>query len=660
MGNLNSLAGENVYLLLFLACYDDVASASEHTLKVERDRDKQEIVNRFHAEGLTFLTVRIPQIAKAIDIALATGTALQISGFKTRRRSKLPQFMGWLISVLFDDNGIERCEASDGLSFAQSCAADWKVSSPSREAMTRALRYIRTLCYLFYKLQLPPTSKQIDETIKAFKETDSRLSYHGDDLGPCHKKILHTAKTLVEGVLGHVDPFSGLHPRHGPGAVATGEKREQKMNFKRFYPALNNCYPFEEYNCYNANHWDTVRETFLTYPEPEPTSKVVLVPKDSRGPRLICEEPLELQWIQQGLMTKMVKAIEAHGTLSCGNVNFRSQEVNRASALKGSLDQSLVTLDMKEASDRVSLQLVRDLFPEQWVRAITSTRSTRTSLPTGEEITLRKCSPMGSAVCFPIEAIVFWALSVSTILWHQIGNAKFRNIADIANSVKVYGDDIICRTEDHCAILATLPIFGLMFNKDKCCTAGFFRESCGCDAYKGVDVTPLRIKKVYDGRQMTDSYVSWVKYHNLALERGLDRLANALRAVIGASGRRTPYYNSKDSPCVSFVDPLKNATETNRRNGIRYRFNKRYCRLELLAFVAEPVLYKTGSDGYNEMLRFASSRPPERESDESHLRYRAGQSILDRIDEDWPLQVLEVGHYTARRQFVIKRRWVPC
>nr|QDH86778.1 MAG: RNA-dependent RNA polymerase [Leviviridae sp.] len=94
-----------------------------------------------------------------------------------------------------------------------------------------------------------------------------------------------------------------------------------------------------------------------------------------------------------------------------------TQEPNQLLAQKGSRDGSLATLDLSEASDRVSLQLVEELLARNPLakEAILACRSLRASVPGHETITLAKFASMGSALCFPIEAMVFITITFLAI-----------------------------------------------------------------------------------------------------------------------------------------------------------------------------------------------------------------------------------------------------
>jgi hypothetical protein len=323
------------------------------------------------------------------------------------------------------------------------------------------------------------------------------------------------------------DPLS-ITPRHGPGTVSTGEKPYQKMVFKRFFKTLDAVYPYSTYFYVGTSHLvDEMEWLFQMEDRPSGEAKVCLVPKDSRGPRLISCEPLEIQWIQQGLGRALVTHIEAHN-LTRGYVNFTDQSVNRCLALLASKDGRLATLDLKEASDRVSLQLVSELFPEHVLRALVAARSSHTLLPNGESFKLRKFAPMGSCLCFPVMALTIWALSTACLMRIYSDSNPLR----ARGGVYVYGDDVITEAQNATDVINALESVGLLVNKTKSFQTGFFRESCGIDAYKGVEVQPVRLKTVWDTSRSASVYVSYVSYCNSLWMRGYSSTANLLAKLL--------------------------------------------------------------------------------------------------------------------------------
>jgi hypothetical protein len=650
MGFPNSLCPDTVYLGIFLTSLSDVASSSTYP-KREYQRDLQEVLKRVCQEGLSFLTKTLPSVARALDKALATGTPLQVCGLKKATGTQLPRFLGWLFKKVFDDFGIERSDASE---------------DDRRETAAWAVSSLRQLLYTFSKLELPPSEKQVETVINSFKTTDANLDYDPDKLDHEGSFVRREAKAIIARVLSTVDPYSELLPRHGPGAVATREKGSQKITFKRFYPRLAAKFPYETYFHYNPSHLCDYLGRFLALREVEDgIARVVLVPKDSRGPRLISCEPLEYQWVQQGLMKILVKRIESH-PLTGGQVNFSNQEINRVLAMRGSQGEPWVTLDMKEASDRVSLALVRDLVPERWFEALQASRTAFTQLPDGTVMPMKKFAPMGSAVCFPVEALIFWALCVATI---RCTNPRL-SLAKAAARCFVYGDDIIVQSQDQAHVRRTLPMFELLFNEAKCCTAGSFRESCGCDAYQGVDVTPLRVKCVWDPHLPGTDYESYTEYANAYYDRGMyltgDFIAGLIQRV-----RKTPYSDVRCPAFVALHDIRKTARLENRLMGIRTRVQESkdplkpsYQRYEIEAWqVRSRILEDTGQLGWDELLRVAAqnqwstdshSGSSQREND-----YIFGVTTLESTAK-WAKEItlpVTAYQYALPRQGTLRRGW---
>jgi len=652
-GIQNSLGATELlfYRRLFFASYTDVASASAAT-DIEIERDKAYIASRLDAEGVSFLTKTLPKLGKAVDLALSSGTSLLCPGLSKAKGSQLPKLMGWLFKEVFDESGSERSDASEPSALVKRGAA---------------LGYLRQLLFMFYKLELPYTSDQEMKVINTFIETDRATHFDFEKLDSVDRNALRIAKHLIHTVLTEECDVEGVIPRHGPGAVATGEKCHEKMRFKRYYRALDQVFPYPEYFFYNANHFSDCCKDFYTWDALEAgTAKVVLVPKDSRGPRLISCEPLEYQWIQQGLMSKIVKIIEHH-PLTRGRINFRDQTINRRMALSGSKSGRWVTLDMKEASDRVLTSHIEYLFPEMWKRTLLACRTTATTLPDVTVIRLRKFAPMGSAICFPVEALIFWALTAAAIKNTNIG---LTSLERVARSVFVFGDDIVVRKQDHLPTMQLLPKVGLLFNEGKCCTSGFFRESCGCDAYHGIDVTPLKIKRRWCHHLTGTSHVSWCEYHNSLAERGYFEAASFVAEEIQRA-RVTPWANYPGSACPCLIDPRKNAVQENKRLNLKTRFENpkrdkpNYQVYEVYAWTARPVTYVTGAPGWGEMLRVASHKV---QTEELMLQTNYLQYLYDRDSDLAPARhkllyqeslgdMVAAYQYTVRRRVTQKRRW---
>lgn len=547
--------------------------------ELNRKRDLGEIRSRVNREGLTFLTKALPSLGKALDRALSTNTPLETPvGFKTYKSTRLPVFLREPFKCIFDDSG---------------------ELLPSASA--RSVAGLRQLTLMFYKLNLPYAYEDSKRVLDGFVECDESLSpLWGVDFSV--DPILRRARGLISSVLGSVDP-THITPRHGTGAVATRERVLEKSKFSRIYSTVEAKYPFTEYFRFTLQHTcDTLDEIQRLEMISEPSARVCLVPKDSRGPRIISMEPLEIQWLQQGLMTPVVRAIGKH-QLTKGRVNFADQEVNRRLALEGSVSDLTVTLDMKEASDRVSLPLVQYLFGgTRLLEGLMATRSTQTVLPDGRIVKMNKFAPMGSALCFPVESLVFWAICCS-VLWTGYGYSKH----EAAAQIHVFGDDLIVPKQHWVAISDKLRDVHLLINQEKCCVAKHFRESCGMDAFKGLEVTPVRIKRRITGA-LHEWLPAYVEISNLCERRGLHRAAHTIETAVrqgleesGYSKGIVPY---TDEPCgvLSFVRPYA-SNKYNKVFGAQFRYNRKLQRGEVRGLQVRDKKLKPTYDGYDELLR---------------------------------------------------------
>ena len=493
---------------------------------------------RVREEGVGFLTKTLPRLGKCLDQALAGTHKLTkaVHGFDTMDDSELPRFLGEFFSRVFQPTG-EVLPIPD----------------------TQCVSVLRQVLYSFYKYELPYTETQTEQVIHSFKQTEDDLIHVDAALNNlraslddhnkqrrrpiCHQdlkdpdwhtnelnqlRVIREARILLFEVFKSFDPYN-ITPRHGPGVVSTKERLGDKYLWRNVSHRITAVYPFDAYFCASMGHVCDTAHSFSTVTETDHSAQVLLVPKDSRGPRLISCEPVDFQWIQQGLRQAIYSLVEHH-PLTRYNVHFTNQQPNQFGALLGSMTDwrcKYSTLDLKEASDRVSVSLVHLLFPDHLHRFLDASRSVSTVLPSGEKLTLRKYAPMGSALCFPIMALTIWAILTASA-----------PDEDTRESILVYGDDVIVPTAFAESAMNILEVFGLKINRTKSCLQGSFRESCGVDAFQGVNVTPVRFRTVWNESPRPDVYTSWIAYANQLWDkrfyRTYDYIVEKLTAIYGS------------------------------------------------------------------------------------------------------------------------------
>lgn len=228
-------------------------------------------------------------------------------------------------------------------------------------------------------------------------------------------------------------------------------------------------------------------------------SELLFVPKTFLKWRSISMEPASLMYCQQAVKESLYWWFRTHPYLR-EHIHLENAEYNRIAAQKGSIDHDFATIDLSSASDLVSWDLVKGIFRgTKYLKYLYSTRSTATKLPNGDVMHLKKFAPMGSALCFPVETILYGACVDLAFSRQGIPRSKRKFL--------VYGDDIICPNgiyEALCEILVGLG-FRVNFTKTFSSQYNSFRESCGGEYYRGVDVTPLRLPRNF----------SWCKLGNV-------------------------------------------------------------------------------------------------------------------------------------------------
>lgn len=554
---------------------------------VETTRDMDVLVARTHAEGVGFLTKTLPLIAKSYDEALKTGQFLPLAEFGHNRRECYPRLFRWLHKLVFERDGRLKDDAD-----------------------VSAIQSVRQICYLFYKYQIAYGDRTVRLAIEDFVDTDQQIRPLTHDVETT--ATIHFAQEVIDEVFTHLTQADlqseHLCPKNGPGAVAHGEKPWQRYAPKRFYTCLDELEPYGSLyylsDRHMFDHWDSYFG--LPCPEDHGVTALLAVPKDSRGPRLISKEPQEFMVYQQVMKNLLVPYLERH-PLTGGQVNFTDQTINGKLALMASVDGSLATLDLSAASDRLSLELVEALFEGQphLLKWLKGSRSEATQTPNGL-VHLRKFAPMGSALTFPVQAICFYALLVGALVREGMP------LRTAAKSVWVYGDDIILSTNFAPQAIETLHLVGLKVNTAKSCYSGHFRESCGVDAWKGIDITPVKLKKLWQHTPEPTTLQSWISSCDLLFRKGYWRLSDAMKRMIeDAAGFDLPVVSSESSLMGFRTWSRDHAVEANRSRA------KWSCALQTRMYKGKRLRTKSSlklHSGWERLLNFSWNTKQEEES----------------------------------------------
>lgn len=484
------------------------------------DRDIKTLRSRVDHEGESFLTITLPTYASDLERALDVGEIAPDSFLGFKRRAGLPAFLSGFLELVFDRR------------------TRLLLDDPSVDAIFA----MRQLTLLFKKLEGECTEPRKRMALESFIDCERDLKSLEGRLDANELSELARIFAIVFG--DSIDQVNleietgQIAPEHGPGATADKKFGNQKFVQTEWPVRLDRVFPYcdnvpSRWGLYNP---DDPGVKFLE-PGAERPVKVTLVPKTRKTPRVIAIEPTAMQYMQQGIMRSLVPKLESD---SLGFVGFTDQSRNRDMARKGSIDGSFATLDLSEASDRVLNSIVLRLVKPwpSFSEALQATRSRTAELPDGRRVRLSKFASMGSALCFPVEALVFTTIVLKGIQDTAAKRLTRREIYRLAGSVRVFGDDIIVPGVYAEGVASALEAYGLKVNHRKSFWTGRFRESCGGDFFDGQDVTPVYLRRRFptSPRNAQES-VSTVSTANQLHARGLWRtasfVAGKLERVLG-------------------------------------------------------------------------------------------------------------------------------
>jgi hypothetical protein len=490
---------------------------------VSTAKDYEYVLSRVRDEGDSFLTITLPSFGEGLEKALSLGEASPglFPAFK-KGRGCLPAFLQGFSGLIFDP------------------VSGRLLDSPSIDAIFA----IRQLSGMFKKILLPCSEEREVKAIERYIECERGIRESDSSFSPeLRQRFRRMSNLLFREIFTDMDRkvyADEVLPKHGPGKTADGLLGNKKFLQTVWTERLEPYFPFGWYGLPVApGAYREYRSSSVRYLDPgaELPVKVVTVPKTLKTPRIIAIEPTCMQYTQQALLEQLVELIESSHVLN-GMIGFRDQTINNRLARLGSLTGSYATLDLKEASDRVSNQHVLEMlanFP--WFSgAVQACRSRKADVPGHGVIRLAKFASMGSALCFPFEAMIF--LTIIFLSFEKSANRQFTrsDIRRFSRHVRVFGDDIIVPTDMAPSVIEELDTFGYLVNHDKSFWTGMFRESCGKEYFLGEDVSIVKVRRVFpSSRHDVLEIVSLVSLRNRFYEHGLWRTARWLDEFIEES-----------------------------------------------------------------------------------------------------------------------------
>ena len=467
-------------------------------------RDSKRVAERYKHEGDELLTITLPQIGKEFERSLDQGEVTDGLRSLCGSKARFPVFLQGFFRLVFDRHCARLLD----------------------EPLPEAIQAIRQLTLAFGKVNFPCSDTRVARAFESYIECEQSLrdaiyAPSDDD----YRRIQQIGSMLFGPTFSKLDlnVYNGeIVPRHGPGKTADKLTGNSKYRQLEWTDRLESVFPASENLIPNFRYIQSLDELKWLDPGTERPVRVVAVPKTMKTPRIIAIEPTCMQYMQQGLMEKFVEYLE-RDPLVQDMVGFTDQTPNQRLACEGSSSGELATLDLSEASDRVSYRLVSKLLENygNLHEAVMATRSLRADVPGYGIIPLTKFASMGSALTFPLEECVFLCAVFFGIERALNRRITRKLVSSFRGSVRVYGDDIIVPVDFVQHVIAALELFGFKVNRSKSFWTGKFRESCGREYYDGHDVSIFRVRHMLPrSRADVPELISTVSLRNLAYKQG--------------------------------------------------------------------------------------------------------------------------------------------
>lgn len=604
---------------LYSAIFTDIRAALPSVSGLERDEHRLHL--NIESRGLRFCTIDLPDYGKHFDLCLSAGrltpSNLPCFGW-SGKGARSHAFLRGLVLRVFD---------SDGMLLSQPCHL--------------AILFIRQLCYAVKKIKLDCSEQAHDRAItKYIRQEDSlrspslnwggdHLEFHsGDRLSiddfrrsgggrqadlfevcPVSASFCDTVHDVADRIFSSFGEFKPEEWRvkHGPGAVADRPIEGYKYNFPTWSDRLEHIFPCADLAYANYSIWADMTQQAPISSDDE-ASVLLAVPKSQKTPRLIAKEPTANMWCQQAVRDYLEQAVSASPLAA--SIHFKDQRYNANAALEASRSQTHWTVDLSDASDRVSLWLVERLARanKSLLEALNASRSTYVKVPLKSGSTylrMKKFAPQGSATTFPLQSIIYACVGIASIIYADNRRVTPASITAATNELLVFGDDTIipARAGEH--YVKMLTYLGFLVNYNKTFGTGKFRESCGSEGYDGTDVTPAYFVTPFSESSPT-SIASVVECSNNFYKKGFWHTAAWAVSTLPPWAKKSLQVRGCDDGRFGLLSFCGS-----RPSGIN-RWNVDLQRMECLALsVRSAPETRRQPGGYGHLLQYFTEKPAE-------------------------------------------------
>lgn len=557
-------------------------------LRLTLSKDFIQAQRLVESRGWPIIMIDFPEAGKILDLSLSNSRI---------NPHALPKTFGGVVGQsrkLF--SGLYR------MIFDENCNV-----RPIDDEVIRAVFFLRSILYLYKKVKMTCSPEDVMKAILEFVQIEQRMRVPSlnwgdnflnlsdcgdlhmldahrsepdmvDHRSPCSGKLVALLQQVCDRFFGSFPEFDfrEMQPRHGTGAVADAKTGTDKYQFPSWPDKLEGSFPF---HYFGQSREDLHLEEIVPWPSrQEYPARLIPVPKTLDKPRIIASEPTSHQYCQQAMLMWIRKNLPY---LARPYVHFTDQNPSRELARVASIGlKDLATVDLSSASDRLSCWVVERALRRNptLLGALHAcrTRWLRYSLPVGEKNVqwcyLRKYAPQGNATTFPIQSLIYLCCLLTCVLFEDNKKPTTRNMRSYIGQLMVFGDDLILPSRAVRSLTLLLDYLGLKVNMRKTHVGGHFRESCGMDAFYGVDVTPCYLGHTEFGRT-ADVLQSFVDVSNNAYKKGLWELADLIVLQIPSKYRKlllVSKYPSSALSLTTFQESTRDLPNKRWNNSLHY------------------------------------------------------------------------------------------
>jgi len=361
------------------------------------------------------------------------------------------------------------------------------------------------------------------------------------------------------------------------------------------------------------------------------------------------------QFVQQGLNILLRDSIKECRILR-NSIALTDQTLNQKLALEGSQYDNWATIDLKSASDLLSVTLVKSVFQgqEPFLGYMMDCRSPIVTCEGKPPLALGKFAGMGNALTFPVQSICFAVVCIAAILDAEGTAPSYWSVRRASRRIRVYGDDIIIQRKYAHQCVDWLTAVGLKVNSKKSFLEGNFKESCGVDGFKGVDITPIYLRHRPDLTEASPNVIaSLIETSNHLWLRGLYKASTSIKnEVERALGRYLP-----------FVSRFSGAFGWHTRLDVQtvHRFCPNTHRFQTRTLALASIKKNDQLDGYPALLKcLVSARvDPISSEDDYEQRKDFNKVSTSLFPEPMAKDLDHLSKTSMRYNWRIKPRWVP-